>query len=141
MKETIKFQGKGLRDEEKLEEKMKTKTIIMLTLIAFTFSCGLTERFGKKEEVVETEPIKEEPVSAPAPQKVEPAPESVTPPPLMVSVIASVVNVRSGPGMKNKVITTVRKGDELELLDETGSWCNVRLSNGVEGWIYKKLVR
>ena len=44
-KETIKFQGKGLRDEEKLEEKMKTKTIIMLTLIAFTFSCGLTEKF------------------------------------------------------------------------------------------------
>ena len=120
---------------------MKTKTIIMLTLIAFTFSCGLTERFGKKEEVVETEPIKEEPVSAPAPQKVEPAPESVTPPPLMVSVIASVVNVRSGPGMKNKVITTVRKGDELELLDEMGSWCNVKLSSGVEGWIYKKLVR
>ena len=127
---------------------MKTKTIIMLTLIAFTFSCGLTEKFGKKdesvkgeEEVVKAEPIKEEPVSATAPQKVEPAPESVTPPPLMVSVIASVVNVRSGPGMKNKVITTVRKGDELELLDETGSWCNVKLSNGVEGWIYKKLVR
>ena len=125
---------------------MKTKTIIMLTLIAFTFSCGLTEKFGKKdesvkgeEEVVKAEPIKEEPV--PAPKKVEPAPESVTPPPLMVSVIASVVNVRSGPGMKNKVITTVRKGDELELLDETGSWCNVKLSNGVEGWIYKKLVR
>lgn len=127
---------------------MKTKTIIMLTLIAFTFSCGLTEKFGKKdesvkgeEEVVKAEPIKEEPVSAPAPQKVEPAPESITPPPLMVSVIASVVNVRSGPGMKNKVITTVRKGDELEFLDETGSWCNVKLSNGVEGWIYKKLVR
>jgi uncharacterized protein YgiM (DUF1202 family) len=43
--------------------------------------------------------------------------------------------------MKNEVITTVRKGDELELLGQTGSWCNVRLSNGLEGWIYKKLVR
>ena len=29
---------------------MKTKTIIMVTLIAFTFSCGIMEKFGKKEE-------------------------------------------------------------------------------------------
>ncbi|MCK5553418.1 MAG: SH3 domain-containing protein [Deltaproteobacteria bacterium] len=126
---------------------MKTKIIIVLTVIAFTFGCGLTEKFGKREEpaqsetqreeVATPEPIKEEP----APQEVERTPESVTPPPEMVSVIASWVNIRSGPGMKNEVITTVRKGDELELLDQTGSWCNVRLSNGLEGWIYKKLVR
>ena len=125
---------------------MKNKIIIVLTLTAFAFGCGLTEKFGKKEEsvkdetqkeeVVKTEPIKAEPV----PQKVEPAPEPVSPPP-MVSVTASAVNIRNGPGMKNEVITTVRKGDQLELLGQTGSWCNVRLLNGVEGWIYKKLVR
>lgn len=126
---------------------MKTKIIIVLTVIAFTFGCGLTEKFGKKEEPAQTdtrteevatpEPIKEEP----APQEVERTPESITSPPEMVSVIASWVNIRSGPGMKNEVITTARKGDELELLGQTGSWCNVRLSNGLEGWIYKKLVR
>jgi uncharacterized protein YgiM (DUF1202 family) len=130
---------------------MKIKTIIMVTLIAFSFSCGLTERFGKKEEsvkdetqeveVVKPEPTKEEPVSSPAPEKVEPAPEPVTSPSQMVSVTASAVNIRSGPGMKNKVITTVTEGDELELLGESGSWLNVKLSNGMEGWIYKKLVR
>ena len=130
---------------------MKIKTIIIATLIAFTFSCGLTERFGKKEEsvkdetqeveVVKPEPTKEEPVSPPSPEKVEPAPEPVTPPSQMVSVTASAVNIRSGPGMKNKVITTVKEGDELELLGESGSWLNVKLSNGMEGWIYKKLVR
>jgi len=129
---------------------MKTKIIIVLTLIAFTFGCGLTEKFGKKEdvqsepqkeEVATPEPIKEEPTTVPASQEVERTPEPVTPPPELVSVIASLVNIRSGPGMKNGIITTVRKGDELELLGQTGSWCNVRLSNGVEGWIYKKLVR
>ena len=130
---------------------MKIKTIIMVTLIAFTFSCGLTEKFGKKEEsikdetqaveVVTPEPTKEEPVSTPAPEKVEGAPQPVTPPTQMVSVSASAVNIRSGPGMKNKVITTVKEGDELELLGESGSWLNVKLSNGMEGWIYKKLVR
>jgi uncharacterized protein YgiM (DUF1202 family) len=130
---------------------MKIKTIIMVTLIAFTFSCGLTERFGKKEEsvkdeiqeveVVKPESTREEPVSPPAPEKIEPAPEPVTPPAQMVSVKASAVNIRSGPGMKNKVITTVKEGDELELLGESGSWLNVKLSNGMEGWIYNKLVR
>ncbi len=123
---------------------MKFKTIIMVTLIAFTFSCGLTEKFGKKEEPAKDETQEVEvvkPVSPPAPEKVESAPEPVTPSPQIVSVIASVVNIRSGPGMKNKVITTVAEGDELELLDQSGSWLNVRLSNGVEGWIYKKLVR
>jgi uncharacterized protein YgiM (DUF1202 family) len=130
---------------------MKIKTIIMVTLIAFTFSCGLTEKFGKKEEsvkdetqqveVVKPEPTKEEPVSPPAPEKIEPAPKPVTPPIQMVSVTASAVNIRSGPGMKNKVITTVKEGDELELLGESGSWLNVKLSNGMEGWIYQKLVR
>jgi hypothetical protein len=134
-----------------LEEKMKTKTIIVITVIAFTFSCGLTEKLGRKEEpakdeiqkeeVAKQEPAKEEPIAEPAPQKVESTPEPVVPPPQMVSVMVSVVNIRSGPGMKNKVITTVKRGDEMELLGETGSWCNVRLSTGVEGWIYKKLVR
>jgi len=120
---------------------MKTKTIIMVTLIAFTFSCGLMKKSGKIEEPVEGEPQQVEAVYEPAGQEVEPTPESVIAPPEMVSVIASVVNIRSGPGMKNKVITTVRMGDELEFLGENGAWCNVRLSSGAEGWIYKKFVR
>ena len=120
---------------------MKTKTIIVLTLIAFTFSCALMKESRKKEEPFEGEPQQEEVLSEPAVQELEPAPETVITPPEMVSVIGSVVNIRSGPGMKNKVIATVRMGDELELLGENGSWCNVRLSSGAEGWIYKKFVR
>lgn len=133
---------------------MKIKTTVMLTLIAFTLSCGavqklttgVREKFGKKEEPVnedlaKPEVAKEEPISTPAYQKVQPAPQPVVLPPQMVSVAAPVVNIRSGPGMKNNVITTVKEGDELELLGKKDNWFNVRLSSGVEGWIYKKLIR
>ena len=130
---------------------MKTKTIIMVTLIAFTFSCGVMEKFGKKEEpvkdethqqeVVKPEPVKEEAVSESTHQEVKPTPEPVVPPTKMVSVTGSVVNIRSGPGTTNKVIAKVKRGDELEVRGETFSWYNVQLSNGTEGWIYKKLVK
>ena len=110
---------------------MKTKTIIIVALITFTFGCASMKESGEPEEAVST----------PAAQEVEPIPEAVVPATEMVSVIASVVNIRSGPGTKNKVVTTVRRGDELEMLGEKGSWYNVKLSNGTEGWIYKKFVQ
>lgn len=120
-------------DEGKLEEEMKTKTIIIvaLALIAFTFGCASMKESGEPEEAVST----------PAVQEVEPVPEPVVPATEMVSVTASVVNIRSGPGTKNEVVTTVKMGDELEMLGQEGAWCNVKLSNGSEGWIYKKFVK
>jgi len=130
---------------------MKTKTIIMVTLIAFTFSCGVMEKFGRKEEpvrgesqqqeVVKPEPVKEEALPESAYQEVKPTSEPVVPPTKMVSVTGSVVNIRNGPGTTNKVIAKVRRGDGLEVRGETLSWYNVKLSSGVEGWIYKKLVK
>ncbi len=130
---------------------MKTKTIIMVTLIAFTFSCGIMEKFGKKEEpikgetqqeqVVKPEPVKKEVVPESTHQEVKLTPEPVGPPTEMVSVTGSVVNIRNGPGTTNKVIAKVRRGDELEIRGETLSWYNVKLSSGAEGWIYKKLVK
>ena len=130
---------------------MKTKTIIMITLITFTFSCGVMEKLGRKEEpvrgesqqqeVVKPEPVKEEVVPETSYQEVKPTPEPVVPPTKVVSVTGSMVNIRSGPGTTNKVIAKVRRGDGLEVQGETLSWYNVKLSSGVEGWIYKKLVK
>jgi uncharacterized protein YgiM (DUF1202 family) len=74
-------------------------------------------------------------------QKLEPTPEPFVPSPKMVYVRASVVNVRTGAGTKNKVITTTKRGEQLKVLGETDSWYNVRLSTGVEGWIHKKSVK
>ncbi len=85
--------------------------------------------------------MQREEVVTPEPVEVKPTPEPILPPLKIVSVTGSVVNIRSGPGTTNNVIAKVRRGDELEVRGETLSWYNVKLSNGVEGWIYKKLVR
>jgi uncharacterized protein YgiM (DUF1202 family) len=138
---------------------MKTKTLIMVTLIAFTLGCGtvqklstgVKEKFGKKEEPVRVE-AQQEQLARPEPIKegtgyestqkaAKLTPKAAVPPRNMVSVTGSVVNIRSGPGTANKVIAKVRRGDGLEVRGETLSWYNVKLSNGVKGWIYKKLVK
>ena len=59
----------------------------------------------------------------------------------MVFVRPSAVNIRAGASTKNKVITTAERDEELKVLGETDSWYNVRLSNGVEGWVHKKAVK
>jgi hypothetical protein len=149
-----------------MEEKMKSKMIIMVTLMAFTLGCGAMEKIGtgvkgigtgvkekfsrkdkpvkeemQEQEVVQPESTRMEAVTDSTYQEVKSTPEPVMPPIKIVSVMGSVVNVRSGPGTTNKVVTKVRRGDELEVRGETLSWYNVKLSNGVQGWIYKKLVR
>ncbi len=138
---------------------MKSKTIIMATLIAFALGCGAMEKIStgvkekfsgkgepvkeemQEEKVFKPEPAQEEASPEIALHEIKPIPEPVVPPVKIVSVTGSVVNIRSGPGTTNKVISKVRRGDELEVWGETLSWYNVKLSNGVEGWIYKKLVR
>ncbi len=122
---------------------MKTKTIIIvaLALITLAFGCVSMKQSGEPEEPVTGEIQQEEVLSEPAAQEVEPIPEPVMPATEMVSVTASVVNIRSGPSTKNEVIAKVKRGDELEMLGQKGSWCNVKLSNGSEGWIYKKFVK
>jgi len=43
--------------------------------------------------------------------------------------------VKSGPGNDYPVIATVRKGDKLTIMEQSGEWVKVRLENGQEGWI------
>lgn len=116
---------------------MKIKMVILLTVIALMCSCGVTGKSAKKEEPVKEETkeevAKEEPVSAKAAEFTVPSGK-------MVSVTDPMVNIRSGPSMKDKVLTTVKKGDKLEVLGEIGSWYNVKLPDGTQGWIYNKLV-
>ena len=48
----------------------------------------------------------------------------------------TLVNLRSGPSTaKDNVIATVPKDTPVEVLAKKGSWYNVRLSDGREGWI------
>ena len=51
------------------------------------------------------------------------------------------LNVRSGPGPKYDIVTTVTGGTEMECLDEgEGSWIHVRTLDGKEGYVSKGYV-
>ncbi|MFQ5903659.1 MAG: SH3 domain-containing protein [Candidatus Binatia bacterium] len=49
------------------------------------------------------------------------------------------VNIRADAGTKHSILTQAKMGDQLEILGEKGSWYHVRLPNGEEGWINKRL--
>ena len=51
------------------------------------------------------------------------------------------LNVRSGPGPKYDIVTTVAGGTEMECLDDgEGSWIHVRTPDGKEGYVSKGYV-
>jgi hypothetical protein len=50
-------------------------------------------------------------------------------------------NIRTDPGTKSKIITTLRKGEKVVKIDESGDWFNVRVPSGETGWIFKRLVK
>ncbi len=55
-------------------------------------------------------------------------------------VSGSSVNVRSGPGTTNGIVGQVVQGDSLAVLEQSGEWYRVKLSNGGTGWIAGWLV-
>lgn len=55
-------------------------------------------------------------------------------------VIGNVVNVRSGPGLSNEVVSKVNVGDSLPVLSQDQDWYQVKLSDHKAGWIYGPLV-
>ncbi len=52
-----------------------------------------------------------------------------------VSVIASVLNVRSGPGLSYPIIYQIHRGYVLEVHGKTIGWLYVQLPNGEVGWV------
>ena len=56
-------------------------------------------------------------------------------------VIKTATVVRSGPGTKYKIITTVKQGTQLFLLESENEWHRVELPDGRRGWIYQGVAR
>ena len=52
----------------------------------------------------------------------------------MGEVIASTLNIRSGPSTDNSIIGYVHRGDKLQILGKSNGWYKVKLSNGKIGW-------
>ena len=58
----------------------------------------------------------------------------------MVSVDADMINLRSGPGAKYKVLWELGRGYPLKVIGSMGSWYRVIDFENDKGWVYKKLV-
>jgi len=58
-----------------------------------------------------------------------------------IAVTGTFANIRSGAGNEFSIVSTVKRGDKLILLGEYGEWFNVRLENGLEGWINNRFVK
>lgn len=57
-----------------------------------------------------------------------------------VYVSGKIVNIRSGPGTHNKILAQVKKGYELELMESSNGWSEVKLPDGRTGWIHEKYI-
>jgi len=56
-------------------------------------------------------------------------------------ILVKRANVRKGPGKSNGVIAIVTYGTRVAMLDEqSGIWTKIRLQDGMEGWVAKKLL-
>lgn len=68
-----------------------------------------------------------------------------SPTPPVVGVVASLqsVNVREGPGVSFAILEALQPGTGVDILsqDADGRWLNIRMPDGVEGWISADLVR
>jgi hypothetical protein len=59
----------------------------------------------------------------------------------IVTVTWTFANIRSGAGNNYSVVTTVKQGDKLTVIGESGEWFNVRLESGQQGWISNRVVK
>lgn len=50
------------------------------------------------------------------------------------------VTLRDAPGLKNKVITNLPSGQELEILKAGKEWTQVKIANGTSGWVLSRYV-
>lgn len=55
-------------------------------------------------------------------------------------VNVSYVNLRSGAGNSYSVKKVLTYGTKVTVLDKSGGWYNVKLSDGTTGWIYKNYI-
>ena len=72
--------------------------------------------------------------SQPAPSTA--APVSAPAPALKQGSVSGIyVNIRSGPGLNNRIVTTAGRGMGAGVLGSQNGWYNIKLSNGTVGWI------
>ncbi len=81
-------------------------------------------------------------LSAPGALRAEPAPATAGEKPGEATLILlKNSNIRTEPTTRSKIIVTLRKGEKVVKIDQSGNWFNVRLPSGETGWVLKTLVK
>jgi hypothetical protein len=57
----------------------------------------------------------------------------------MLEITAARANMRSGPGTKHDIVTSLTDGEKYEVLDQKGEWVQIMYLVGVKGWIHADL--
>ncbi len=57
------------------------------------------------------------------------------------AIAVSDANIRSNPTTQSSILTVVRAGEKMEVLDDLGTWFKVKTPSGVVGYVWGKLVR
>ena len=53
-----------------------------------------------------------------------------------IYVVPTVLNVRKGPSVKHRVVSQVRRGQELRIVEKQDPWLSVLLPNDTPGWVH-----
>jgi hypothetical protein len=119
-----------------------TGVLILTVAVFFLFGCATQ----KDTTQPDTKPA---PADSPKPQQTSPPPSSPSPSkPTEVSqptaqrtteIVLPFVNLRQGPSMDSKIISVLKKGTKLTVLEEKAGWLRVRLGDGTEGWVAKAM--
>lgn len=94
---------------------------------------------GEELKTTQSSPAPLAPQPTPVASIDAPAAEIATPAAPVWRVTSDSVNLRSGPGTGNAVISKANTGDELTPISGLGSdWVEVNLPSGSTGWIFAK---
>lgn len=58
-----------------------------------------------------------------------------------VEVVRPVVNIRQSATTDSPIVATASNGDKLTVIEQRGSWYNVKTGDGQTGWVHSSLVK
>jgi len=131
------------------------EVLILALVVFFLFGCATKKETTQSDtkpapgEVKTEDQTKSAPPEPPKGQQTTP-PSSSPPPPKIpevsqspdqrrTEIVLASVNLREGPGMNFKIISVLKKGTKLTVLEEKAGWLRVRLEDGKEGWVGKAM--
>jgi len=129
--------------------------LILTVAVFFLFGCATKKETTQPDtkpapaEVKTEDQTKSAPAASTKGQEATPPPSShppsktpeasQTPAQRSTEIMLAFVNLRQGPSMNDKIISVLKKGTKLTVLEEKAGWLHVRLEDGTEGWVGKSM--